>query len=229
MKRSLVVVIACVGTPLSIRAQSFNIDLDVAIGGPEVGHGSPSASFGGAAANPGTWNAIDASGPNTLTTLNGLGGQPTAARIIATGGIGSAGGFNFPGNTGDLRLLMNDFADIGLPVQYHFSGFLPGRYLIYTYAIDPASSIQRDVLVTVPGAVVETEHVTGPMQPNTFQTGITNSIHDLTIGGSDFEIDVSGPDHFTRCEGFQIVAVPEPGTIAVGCAGCLFFIKRRAI
>src|ERR1044072_8650102 len=191
-------------------AQSFNIDLEIGVGGPEVGAGTPDSGFAGAAGVSGFWNGVRANGPAIPAVLFDIHGQTTSATVWVTGGFGSAGGFNNSSVSGDYRLLMSDFADIGLPVTYHFAGLLPGSYRIYTYAVDPASQITRDVLVTLPTAEEADMHVNGILNGNVFTQGITHSIHDLDLSGSNFELTVSGPEHHTRCNGFQIVSVPEP-------------------
>src|ERR1044072_8301405 len=76
------------------RAQSFNVDLEGGVGGPDVGAGTPSSAFGAAASNSGFWNGISANGPAAPATLFDLQGQTTGVSVWATGGFGSAGGFN---------------------------------------------------------------------------------------------------------------------------------------
>src|SRR6185436_14534293 len=117
-------------------------------------------------------------------------GISTGQQFYVTGAMG-ASGFNASGTSGDYRLLMDDYADIGGngAVQYHFSGFQPGRYLIYSYACNPRS-IFADVQVTVPGADVPLYHVTGPMQPDVYTQGITHSVHSINLTDSSFEIDL---------------------------------------
>src|ERR1051325_3642392 len=88
-------------------AQSFNIDLNDPTGGPLTGGGSPSSSFSAAATGQaGFLNSVDAAGPHLATPLLGLDGSSTSATIMATGGIGSYGGYNNHALTGDFRALM---------------------------------------------------------------------------------------------------------------------------
>src|SRR5689334_2712495 len=117
-----------------VRAQSFNIDLDIGSGSPDIGAGGPSSAFGAAAGQPGFWNVVYAGGPYMPLSLFGLSGAASGATIQATGGFGSGGGDNFHGNTGDYALLLNDYAQLlgpDLEVDYHFAGMQPGHYLIY--------------------------------------------------------------------------------------------------
>jgi hypothetical protein len=204
-------------------AQSFNIDID---GGAGPGAGPPSNSFSGAASQMGFW--CDPLGGTTQPfNLAGLDGVQTGAQMQALGGIGNYGGFNNSGNTGDYALLLNDFADISGSAQYHFSGLTPGQYRIYTYAVEPVGLFE-DVQVSVPGSVQGIQHVTGPMPGNQLVLGITHSVHEITISGTSFEVDVTGPFAHTRVNGFQIVAVPEPGELAtLGLAFAMLLVGRR--
>jgi hypothetical protein len=224
--RFLIVVGLAGGVVGSAVAQGFNIDLDIGFGPPEGGNGAPSAGFAGAAGQAGFWNRVPASGPSSPVTLSGLDGSPTGAQIYATGGLGSSGGSGWTINTGDYRLLLNDYVVIGDAIQYHFTGFQPGRYLVYTYAVNAAEQ-QVSVQVNVPGAVVPTAVSTGPMPGNQFILGVTHTLHDLTITGSSFEINVSGPWPNSECNGFQIVAVPEPCSALALAAGIATLLRRR--
>jgi hypothetical protein len=213
-------------------AQGFNVDLEVGFGGPEGGNGAPSAAFGAAGSQAGFWNAVYAGGPTTEVQLTNLDGSTSQARLIATGGTGSYGGSAYLINTGDHALLLNDYARLGgesLEIQYHFTGFTPGRYLIYTYAVN-ATGEQVAVDVTVPGALVPVQIATGPMPGNQFILGVTHTVHDLTLTGSAFDIKVhSGQWPYGECNGFQIVAVPEPASLLACAAGLLVMAgKRRA-
>lgn len=171
-------------------------------------------------------------------TLRGLDGALTAVQYLNSGGVGSGGGFANHNNTGDFALLLNDFSDVGwsnqgqdFEVDYHFTGFQPGRYKIYTYAVDPRGT-RLNTSVIVPGADDPVKFVTGPMPGNQFIEGVTHSVHDLTLSGDSFEIQVHGspPYEYDAVNGFQIVAVPEPmsGLVLVGGLALLLRHKRPA-
>jgi hypothetical protein len=206
-------------------AQSFNIDLEIEAGSAAVGAGPPSSSFGAASGSVGFWNPVNGGGPTIPVNLRDLDGNLTQVQMSASGGTGSYGGFNNSLISGDYRLLMGDFADIGLPVTYRFTGLLPGAYRVFTYAVDPASTVPRDVTVSLPGASVVDLHVNGMLTGNVFSEGITHSVHDLVLTGTNFDITVSGPEHHTRCNGFQIVAVPEPTAVVTVVGGILVLLK----
>jgi hypothetical protein len=211
---------------LVASGQSFNIDLDIGTGGPEIGNGAPSSTFS-ASGLPGYWNRVYAGGPTTPVTLLGLNGVATSAQLSATGGVGGSGGYNFAGNTGDMALLLNDSADVGNANIYHFTGLVPGHYYVLTYAVK-ANTPNVPATVTLPGALVETQIVTGPMPGNALILGVTHCIHDLQLNGTSFDITISGggPPN-PQVNGFQIVAVPEPTTIFVSGFGLVALARRR--
>src|SRR5579871_634211 len=137
--------------------QSINADMDLQTGSQEVGSGVPDRSYGAAALQSGVWNSVDATGPWMPTALVGLDGNATSCSMYATGGIGSAEGFNVHTDSGGFKSLMDDFAWVlgaNFEIDYHFSGFAPGRYLIYSYCVDVQAQQQIDTTITVPGAVV---------------------------------------------------------------------------
>lgn len=199
--------------PIRSSAQSFNIDLDESIGGPETGAGAPSAAFGAAAGQAGYWNKVPASS-GIARTLIGLDGVATSCQIDPSGGGGS-GGFNNPNLSGDFRALMADYRFVGTPVQYHFSGFQPGHYSVYTYGGDVAGNLYS-LMVTVPGSSLPTQIVTGPVLANQFVLGVDYARHELDLTGGSFEIDLTGngPPN-PEVHGFQLVytPVPEPGNV----------------
>ncbi len=219
---------ALLGSLALSQGQSINIDLNDPVGGPETGAGVPSSAFGAAANQPGFWNGVTASGSGPFS-LKGLDGQPTSVQMTASGGIGSMGGYNNPNLTGDFRLLMGDYAWVGGPIQYHFSGFQPGRYLLFTYGADTSGAV-KNLYVNVPGSGTSLQTVTGPMPSNQFLYGIDYCAHVLELAGGTFEIDVN-TDGFplppTQVHGFQIVAVPEPLTIFAFSFGLLGLIAKR--
>ncbi len=210
-------------------AQSFNIDLDELGGSAQIGNGAPSALFPGAAVQLGYWNRIYDGGSPIPVSLLGLDGSSTSCQIQTTGSFGSGGGFNNPNLSGDFRLLMADFADVGDPIQYHFSGINSGHYRITTLG-GSVSGRLVDLYVRVPGAAVENQVITGPINSNIFAYGVDFCTHDLLISGHSFEIDVSGevwPSPTSSVGGFQIVAVPEPYTLFALLLGSIALLVRR--
>lgn len=212
------------------RAQSFNCDLDEFGGTEQTGNGVPSSAFGAAANQPGVWNRIFASGTTTPVNLTGLDGVVTACQMYSSRPTPS-GGFNNPNLSGDFRLLMADYAFIGLPIQYHLIGFQPGHYSIYTYSGSAQGNVVN-LFVSVPGSSTPIQTVTGPMPANQFIYGLDYCVHELNITGTSFELDLStdaqqGPN--PEVHGFQIVysPTPEPSTVFALSAALLTFAVRR--
>jgi hypothetical protein len=219
----------------NVYAQSFNIDLDVFFGPPEVGHGAPSDAFPGAAGQPGRWNQRSAvqGGPSFLLGLDGV---TTSVVLTVTGSAGSGGGSPFPGNTGDFALLLNDYAvTSGGPLGgnvYTFTGLIPGLYIVTTYAVWPVEA--RDTIVTVVGAQPPNPQVvTGPMPGNQFILGVTHAVHLVEVSDGTLTIRPNGPAQGISgyVNGFQLTVVPEPGTILgilAGAATLLLARRKRA-
>lgn len=151
-------------------AQSFNVDIDVGIGDEQGGNGAPSSGFGAAAMSAGYWNRINAAGPRQPVSLRGPDGIESSVQLFATGGIGAGGGDDNYANSGDMALLLNDFAIIADEIDYHLTGLHPGRYRVYTYAVN-GSGYRVNSTVTVPGADQPVMTVTGPMPGNQFIEG----------------------------------------------------------
>ncbi|MEW5883585.1 MAG: hypothetical protein AB1725_05100 [Armatimonadota bacterium] len=210
----------------SAGAQSFNIDLDGFFGPRSLGTGVPQPSFGGAAGQPGYWNAIYALEHRRLP-LRSVSGEWTIATYQAYGGIGSGGGWRNPRLdfgivNDDFWLLMGDAAEIGAPIGrgalyepalivYTFEGLEPGLYDVYTYAVSPSVSRHSvPVAVTVPGAATENPQIsTGPMPLDwKFRRGVTHTLHRVQVDGGLLEVRVSAPDWPPAfINGFQIVKV----------------------
>ena len=207
--------------------QSLNVDLDIFAGDPSNGNGAPSSSFGAAAAQPGYWNRTRA-GSSPPQSLFDLVGQPTTVVMTVPVGAGSAGGSNYPINTGDYALLLNDYADIPDQMVFRFSGLMPGAYTVWTYAVN-ASGHLWPVDVSVDGAVPPNpQRVTGPMPGNSFQYLSTHSVHSVPSLNGDLVIRLSSPWPRGKVNGFQIVAVvPEPASLTVLSCLLAFAVRRR--
>ena len=145
--------LACLPVALALAslssAQEFNIDFNTAAG-------SPSASYGAAAGQPGTWNAVPAvvtTGAVAPTPLLDTSGAATSVGVrLQAGGTFSLGynGFsnwnwNNPATTGDDEALMDDIVDVGggyptgplSQVRVRINGLPSKLYDIYTYSFAP--------------------------------------------------------------------------------------------
>lgn len=234
MLKGCVCFASLIGLHAVVLCQSFNVDLDIGIGDQQGGNGAPSSAFGAAAGSPGYWNRIYAGGPSQPVNLHGLDGSVSQVQLQATGGLGISEGYDNFANAGDYALLLNDFATPGwsgqdFEIDYHLTGLQPGRYKIYTYAVDPRG-MTLHTAVTIPGADDPTRYVTGPMPGNQLIEGVTHSVHDLTLAGDSFVIQVHGspPYEYNAVNGFQIVSVPEPASLlAFGGAAALLIRRKR--
>ncbi len=211
----------------SARAQvGFNIDLDDPFAPPFAGGGVPSSGFGAAAGQAGFWNGLVDSGVPPMQ-LRDLSGQLT--NVVVTGPVGgSGGGWNFQGNTGDYALLLNDGRDVSHDT-WAFTNVPNGFYDVYTYTVFPDATHGYTSTVTVSNSITQNpQYVTGPMPGNRFILGVTHSIHEVYLTSGDFSITVDfNGSHGAVVNGFQIVPVPEPGTILCLGAGMLMIAARR--
>lgn len=208
----------------ALASAQFNIDLNSEFVPPELGGGAPSSSFGAAANQAGFWNLIPAQG-NPPLLLRGLSGELTSVSLTGPTG-GGGGGNNFSGNTGDFALLLNDGRIVASTSSWTISGLTPGRYQVWTYVVFPGiEMIPADV--TVPGSITSNpQRVSGPMPGNSFELGITYSLHEIDVNG-DLVIRVDRITESPMVNGFQIVAVPEPGTTAVALVGLASLVARK--
>lgn len=213
-------ILICVAT--AAHAQ-FNIDLDLHSAPPELGGGAPSSSFGAASGQSGFWNAVPATGegPVVLRDLEGNLSGITFSGV--EGGGGNA--FNNPANTGDFARMLNDgrFFD---SEAWTFSGLAAGDYILYAYAVHPSGMI-TNTTVTVVGSTVPVQTVAGPMPGNAFQLGITHSRHEIFVSDGTLTVQIDRGIEKAYVNGFQLVAVPEPGLLVCLSAGIAGLLARR--
>lgn len=229
-------VCAAIGLSAMAAGQSFNIDLNMVGGSPQLGAGTPADTFGAAAGQAGYWNGVGALVGFPIP-LDDLQGNATGATVIKTAdNPGGIGGFNFAGNTGDFALLLNDAEQVatlvdGGTMTYTFSGLLSGQYEVYTYAAHLAGLLSPTPVFVPEASHSNTQIVTGPMPGNAFQYLVTHSIHAVSIsGGEGFRVSITQPPNHPQgmtINGFQIVAVPEPGSASVLAFGIAILLCRQ--
>lgn len=210
----------------SALGQSFNFDIDLAIGSEQNGAGVPFNSFGAAANQPGFWNNISVgdTGPTALFDLD----AHASAAVFSASGMGSGGGSNLLINTGNYARLLNDYVRIFDEVTLRVAGLQPGAYRVLTYAIRPGEGEVWPVTITIDGAAQAGQVVTGPMPGNSFAQGITHSVHDIPNLNGDLVIHATAPGvGIGMVNGFQIVAVPEPSTSFLLVPLVLLLRRRR--
>jgi hypothetical protein len=189
-----------------LHGQSLNIDLNLAAG---AGSGAPAATFGGAASQPGTWNAVTAGGGTGVIALVDLAGGATAATVQRSGSAAFAYQFNNANTSGDTEKLMDDLDDPSPgPITYTFAGLTPGKYRVYTYAWAPdnAAFVTN---VNVPASGAPQQGIGGAMTPaNTLTQGITHAVHDVVTSTGSFGVIVTTGLSFASVNGFQLVKCP---------------------
>jgi hypothetical protein len=211
-----------------VRAQGFNVDIDVP-GIPQYAGGDPpSAAFGAASGQTGYWNSVPTIHQGTLA-LRDLGGNATGVQETMTGASTDLA-YAFAGNTGDYAALLNDGVRIGAsPLTYTLTGFAPGLYRVFTYSVKPNGEYGEADISVSSSTSPNPQRVSGIMPGNQFQYGLTHSIHDLQVTDGSFVITATGPWPNGFISGFQIVPVPEPCTVLALSTGALVLIRRRRV
>ena len=202
-------------------AQSFNVDLD---GTGGVWSGPPSSTYGaaGGAMWAGTWNALPDVGGNGLTDTSGA---VTGVNVGIVGGFGIFG-FNNAGTVGDDELLLDDYKDVGGTggaANVTFTNLANGPYdvIVYAWAPDSGAFISNVVLNGNGQAV-------GGVWGGGFAQGVTHAMFsNVNVAGGTLSFDVLTFSGFGTINGFQIRAVPEPGTIAAFAIGGLTLLALR--
>ncbi|MCB9898245.1 MAG: hypothetical protein H6825_09605 [Planctomycetes bacterium] len=168
---------------LAARApgQDFNVDYGSATP-------VPSTSFGGAAAQPGTWNGISGleEFPVELVDVDGV---ATSVTIDADLPFGPAT-FDHPGTSGDLEGLLDDYLDLhSVPAAFHVHGLQAGTYVVTTYAWAPDEAAFKTA-VTVNGSHTQ---LVGGKWPGMLRQGVTHARHEAGLAdGEALDIQVFG-------------------------------------
>jgi hypothetical protein len=116
-------------------------------------------------------------------------------------------GYNQPINTGDFCLLLNDACHVPSTNYYQFTGFVPGSYRVYTYAVMPQNEV-TPANVTIDGSTTPNPQIaTGPMPGNQLIQGITHTIHLVPVlsGSLLIRVDRIPSQPVPHVNGFQIV------------------------
>jgi hypothetical protein len=211
-------------------AQSFNLDLG-------TWNPAPSAAFGAAANQPGTWNQIDCIA-GTPTALVDLAGAPSAVTIRRTGGSGQCFAFDHPLTLGDDELLLDDAYDLNSTSTFRIAGLAAGDYVVTTYAWAPDGDMHRTGVVVNGGS----QTLVGGAWTGAYMLGVTHSVDTVTLApGAEIVIVVSIVTNFGTFNGVQVHRIEPPitpscpgdGTVApcpcgnsgsagAGCANSLF-------
>ena len=138
--------LALTSLALPTRAQSFNIDFEPA----SSSFGAISSTHGGAAHSPGFWNSVSSALP---TNLVGLNGGATSAALASTYAYPGFNESDFPGNSGDLESVLDDYwgaVNFISPIEWTFANLAPGDYEVYTICRSP--NFGSGLQVSVPGS-----------------------------------------------------------------------------
>lgn len=185
----------------SASAQQFNVDVGST-------YGTPGPSFGGAAAQPGTWNAVAAT--QGSSPLVSLAGGATGVTLACSGAGSLEFSYDNPGTLGDDQALMDDASDPMGFSTWTFTGLAPGNYVLTTYAWAPDSSFFHS-RVSVAGSS-DPAQVVGGTWTGTYVQGVTHARHHVTVlGGAALVMNLSVASGSACVNGFQL-AFDSPGT-----------------
>jgi hypothetical protein len=213
--RSFLALAASLSLGVAAAAQNVNVD---------VGNlsGTPSSSYGAAAAQAGFWNGLDASSLGTVFPLQGLNGAATGVSVsyqLFGNGLGNFS-FNHAGTSGGDEALMDDLQDIGSGsslATWTFSGLSAGTYNVYTYAWAPDDPVNSKSRVKVQGSSDPEQTLGGPW-PGSQALGVTYARHALTVGASgQIVVEVRPSIDFGSVNGIQLVALGGGGGPAKFC------------
>ncbi|MBK7876467.1 MAG: hypothetical protein IPJ77_12070 [Planctomycetes bacterium] len=208
---------AFAATGARLQAQSLNVDVGV-----HPTFAVPSASFGGAAASAGTWNALPVVA-GTPQALVDLAGGATGVTLTFSGGVATAASSNLTGAGPDDLALLGDVLDPGSVARtVTIAGLAPGDYALTSYSIAPDDAAFRTA-IDVAGSL-EGVQVVGGAWPGAYVQGVTHALHHVTLlAPQDVVITVqrTAPPpmgfNFGSLNGLQIVREDSAG--ASFCAG----------
>ena len=218
MKRIVAIGILC-GLAGRALGQSFNIDFNNSSGS---GSGVPAASYGGVAAQPGTWNNVtDATA--TTSTLVGLNGAATSVTLTrpTNGTFGGAADAGVSGDTAKLILDYDAVAGLGT-LDYQFNNLQPGWYAAWTYAVRPNNTMRAGVTVT--GSQSLYQYVGGDLSNNDMLPNVTYAIHIFQVSNNiPAHVKVAdSPFGTATCNGIQIKKISSDDRIR-------FYVKKSAV
>ncbi|MDP6538666.1 MAG: zinc metalloprotease [Planctomycetota bacterium] len=176
---------------------------------------APSDSFGGAASQSGTWNAV--SGTANNVSLDQVDGTPSGAVISVSGGNGNFASNN-PGTTGDIQRLMDDIQDADTST-WTISGLGNGSYAVYVYAWAPDDPTSFLTDVTILGGSSGTQSCGGAAWGGSWVHGSHYVSDEVSVTNGSITVQIA-PGSFSSpssVNGFQIV---ELGGGSVGTAYC---------
>jgi len=219
MRANGYVIALAVGAFLAAPAagQSFNLDSDTGVVG-NTAMGAPAATFAGAAAQPGTWNAITGNVLLSMPLVN-LNGSPSSAVVTRQASAGGNFASDNANTTRDFQLLLDDGYDLSAApagfISFTFSGLQNGTYEVYTYAIAPDVPEVDFTIVRIGTDTTTQQTCGGPMPVNSFTLGITHTKHTVVVTTGTIVVQADGAaGSFGTINGFQLKLLP-----AAACLG----------
>ena len=200
---------ALIALTTTAAAQSFNVD----VGANLIIYPVPSATYGGAAAQPGVWNASISPYSTSLVRLDG-----SASAVTTSSTATGAYGWPFGPITGDDYNLVADMQDLGssmVPYTWTFSNLQDGSYVVYTYAFAPDSTTAR-TRVSITGSSDPAQVVGGAWTGSPHALGITYALHHVTVSGGTLVVDVRSSTGSGSINGFQLVYTPSATPFCFG-------------
>ncbi|MEM9378768.1 MAG: hypothetical protein AAGB93_02385 [Planctomycetota bacterium] len=201
-------------------AQSLNVDL----GDPSSGAGTPIGTYGAAADSPGLWNEVDPSSSNSKRFNSGplfdLTGAPTVVEIEFLSSALDYFDFEFdePNTAGSDQALLDDITSTSGAHTLTVTGLAPGRYLLFTYAMAPDSSTDVTT-VHVPGSVDPLAFVGGTFGGG-FVRDVTHAEHEVTVtAGESVTIEVDFVSSRDSLSGLQVVSLAATSIGSPYCPG----------
>jgi hypothetical protein len=201
MQRSLLFVLLAA----PVGAQSFNVDL-----GPNILFApAPSPQYGGAAQQPGTWNAFQPT--FTARPILDITGAATGV-TLRSDSVSSFTVFPTVMPAGDDQRLMEDFQitpNLNTLVTWTIAGLAVGTYDLFVYASDPTNA-SLQTTIGVPSTGLPTQDI-GVGWPGAHALGQTYAYFRVAVpaGQLDFTGTVVGGQFASGVvNGFQLVEVP---------------------
>ena len=200
-------------------AQSVNVDLNF------TGKSIPSSSYAAAAGQPGTWNAVVATGGAGATVnLLGLNGGSAGLTLTAKSSNGNSNGDL---GTGDFGSLMDDYAmgfDTNGSVSVEVNGLDEGTYRAFVYsALKESDQSYVDgfgftnfhtsyIYGDVGGVSFGSGSTSGPTVASTFQYGKTHVVFNFKVGPGAPKLKITSECDFVslaKCafNGLQLVKI----------------------
>jgi hypothetical protein len=183
--------------------QSFNVDVNAALG-------TPSNAYGAAAGQAGFWNSVDPAGPTfSPAPVNGLAGTGTTVTLEFNDNVPQGFSFDNPLTGGDDAALLDDFDDVGsfstAKVKYTFANLQNGFYDVFVYAWAADDPINFLSVVEVIDGSKGLQNCGGADWTGSHVEGITYVRDQVQVVAGELKLRVNFGAGAATVNGFQIV------------------------